>query len=104
MNKIKRFATIMSLALLVSMSAHTCFAGEMQNGVAGPTETPGLNGIIHTGLNGQVDTPPATNGQMETPRPNGEISAPGAMGEILTPGLNGWMSTGLYMTIVSLFG
>jgi hypothetical protein len=104
MHKIKRLATIMLLALLVSIGAPTCFAGEMQNGVAGPTETPGLYGIMDTpGFNGQMETP-APKGDMSGPGATGDILGPGAMGEILTPGLNGWMGTGLYMAIISLFG
>jgi len=95
MHKIKRLATIMLLALLVSMSAPMCFAGEIQNGLAGPTETPGLYGQMET---------PAPKGDMSGPGATGDILGPGAMGEILTPGLNGWMGTGLYMAIASLFG
>ena len=95
MHKIKRLAAIMTLALVASMGTSPCFAGDIQNGIAGPTETPGLYGIMDT---------PAFNGQMETPRPSGDMSGPGATGDVQFPGSYGWMSTGLYMAIASLFG
>jgi hypothetical protein len=103
MHKIKRLTAIMALALVASMGTSPCFAGDIQNGIAGPTETPGIYGIMDTpGFNGQMETP-APKGNMSGPSATGDMSGPGVTGDILLPGLNGWMSTGLYMAIASLF-
>ena len=104
MSKLKTLTMIVMLAMVISFGAPQAFAGEMQNGVAGPTETPGLNGTIHTGSTGQVDVPPAANGQMETTLQSGEISGPGVTGDTQFPGAYGWIGTGLYAAIASLFG
>jgi len=103
MIKVKRLTAIMFMALLMSLCAPQAFAGYMPSGIAGPTETPGLNGIIHTGLNGQVDTPPAVNGDMATGA-TGDTQFPGATGDMQFPGSYGWIGTGLYAAIASLFG
>lgn len=104
MSKLKTLTMIVMLAMVISFGAPQAFAGEMQNGVAGPTETPGLNGTIHTGSTGQVDVPPAVNGDMSGPGATGDTQFPGATGETQFPGAYGWIGTGLYAAIASLFG
>ncbi len=60
MLRIKKMTASLLLALVVGLCASPCFAGDIQNGIAGPTETPGIAG---------------------------EMPGPGAMGDILIPGL-----------------
>lgn len=105
MLKGKRLTAIMFMALLMSLCAPQALAGYMPSGITGPTETPGING--------QVDMPPAVNGDISSPGATGDTQFPGATGDMQFPratgdtqfpGSYGWIGTGLYAAIASLFG
>lgn len=88
MRKIKILTAIMTLALLMSLGAAQAFAGDMNFPViTGPQESPGVNGIIHTGAYGDMQNGIA--GDIGSPGIAGDISTPGIAGEILLPGIWG---------------
>lgn len=85
MLRIRKITAIMVLALLMSLCAPQALAGDMHCPIAGQTQTPGITG--------EIGMPGVT----------GEMSTPGITGDILGPGLDGWIGTGLYDAIASLF-
>ena len=103
MRKMKRLRAIMVVAALASFGAPQAFAGVMETGKSGIIQNPGPYG--------DIDTPAAT-GEIGMPGVAGDMSGPGATGDMnypVTSGdmnfpVNGWMSTGLYAAIASLFG
>jgi hypothetical protein len=94
---IKKLTALFILALAMSLCAPQGYAGEILTPpAAGEMSTPSLNG--------NMDTPTA-DGTAESPgyKRDGWAESPGVMSDIDLPGLNGWIGTGLYAGIASLF-
>ena len=72
MKKLQQFCLVFLMALALSIPV---FAGDIQNGVAGETQFPGVTGDIHCGAAGDMQNGVA-----------GDILGPGITGEICFPG------------------